>query len=342
MSSGQKIYSFISSMKTGLVLLLLIGLASAVGSSLQPDTFFRTPFFETLLLLLLLNMILCTVNRFKKTYSVILKPVGSKVWFRQTGILLLHLGIVLVLIGGIVNAGYGQNTTVHLLAGDQINMDKVLKLKHPFAIRLDEFKIEFNKDGSPSQYISEITILEDRQEIKSVAISVNHPLNYKGVKAYQSSFGHLVKAKYTAENREEKLGQFMEGETIQLANTKREVKIFRYIPNFHPAHGLTSATMRPDNPHVIYSVYEGDELLGVGAAKLNESTNIDEDADIVFTGVEPYTILQVKSDPGLPLVLAGGIAFMLGVCVAILAAPVKRKAVQADHKTKILDGERTS
>lgn len=315
----------VSSMKTGLVLLLLIGLASAVGSSLRPDKFFHTPVFEILLLLLLLNMILCTVNRFRVTYAVILRSRVSKIWFRQLGILLLHLGIVLVLTGGIANAGYGQNTAMHMLAGDQVNMDKILKIKHPFAVRLNEFKIEFNEDGSPSQYISTVTIAEDEQTIKQVAISVNHPLNYKGVKAYQSSFGHLVKAKYTATNGEEKLDQFMEGETVQPANTNREVKIFRYIPNFHPVHGLNSITLRPDNPHVIYSVYEGDELLGVGAAKLNESIHIDENADIVFTGVEPYTILQVKSDPGLPLVLVGGILLMLGVCLAIPAAPVRKK-----------------
>lgn len=325
----QKIYLFISSMKTGLVLLLLIGLASAVGSSLLPDTFFHTLVFEILLLLLLLNMTLCTINRFKRTYNIILKKAGSKVWFRQLGILLLHVGIVLILLGGIMNAGYGQNTTMHMLAGDQVNMDKILKIKHPFAVRLNEFKIDFNEDGSPSQYISAITVIEKGQAIKQVAVSVNNPLNYKGVKAYQSSFGHLINAKYTAENGEEKLGRYMEGDILEPADTNRVVKIFRYIPNFNPAYGMNSVTMRPDNPHIVFSVYEDNQLLGVGAAKFDELTEIDENVHIVFTGVEPYTILQVKSDPGLPLVLAGGIMFMLGVCLAILAAPVRKKTASA-------------
>ena len=83
----HKIYNFISSMKTGLFLLLLIGLASAIGSSLLPSTFFQTPLFELLLLLLLVNMILCTINRIKRNSRVLISNPGSRVWLRQLGII---------------------------------------------------------------------------------------------------------------------------------------------------------------------------------------------------------------------------------------------------------------
>jgi hypothetical protein len=45
MGSAKKIYRTISSMKTGLILLLLIALASALGSALLPDVFFNTVVF---------------------------------------------------------------------------------------------------------------------------------------------------------------------------------------------------------------------------------------------------------------------------------------------------------
>ncbi len=82
--------------------------------------------------------------------------------------------------------------------------------------------------------------------------------------------------------------------------------------------------MRPDNPHIIFSVYEGEQMLGVGAAKLNEPVRIDEAVDLVFSGVEYYTMLQVKSGPGLPLATAGGILLLLGICLAVPAMPVQR------------------
>lgn len=321
----HSIYSFISSMKTGLVLLLLVGAASAIGSSVLPKTFYQTLIFEFLLLLLLLNMIFCTINRIKRTYRVLLAKPGSRVGLRQLGIISLHLGIVLILIGGVVYSAFGQNERIHLFAGDQVDMSQVLEIKHPFTLQLDEFRIEFNEDGSPSQYISEVTILEQGQKINQIAISVNYPLNYKGVKAYQTSFGYLIKTQYSDENGQEMTASFIEGEWLEPAGTERMVKIYKYILNFNPAHGMKSITMRPDNPHIVFSVYEDDKLLGIGTAKLNEPTQIDDNVYVTFTGVEPYTILDVKSDPGLPLVLSGGIALMLGVCLAVLTAPVRKK-----------------
>lgn len=324
----QQIYSFISSMKTGLVILLLIGLASAAGSTILPETFFKTTVFELLLLMLLLNMLLCTLRRFSQTYRMLSKRVGSKVWFRQAGILLLHLGIVLILVGGILYTTVGQEERIHILNGETADISEALDVKHPFSIQLHEFRIDFNDDGSPSQYVSEVAIMEKGQAIKDVSISVNNPLSYRGVKAYQTSFGYLINAQYTDQSGKQKSDRVIEGDIIEPGGTNKVVKVYRYIPNFDPQYGMTSVTMRPDNPHVVYSVYEDDMLLGVGAAPLNEQVTLEENVQLLFTSVEPYTILTVKSDPGLPLVLAGGITLMLGVCLALLAAPVRKKLNQ--------------
>ncbi|MGE5543350.1 MAG: cytochrome c biogenesis protein ResB [Bacillota bacterium] len=324
-------YSFISSMKTGLAVLVLIGLASAIGSAVLPQTFYQTPVFKLLLLLLLLNMVLCTFNRIKRTIRFLLARPGSNAWFRNLGILLLHLGTVLILVGGLIYSAYGQNERIHLLVGDKEDMRQVLDIEHPFTLQLDDFKIEFNKDGSPSQYVSEVTILEQGQKVDQVTISVNHPLKYKGVKAYQYSYGYMITAEYIAENGEKKSNSFVEGDWLKPDGTDRKVKIYKYIPNFNPAHGMKTLSLRPDNPRVIFSVYEDDKFLGVGAAKFNEPVQIDENAIISFTGLEPYTVLEVKYDPGLPLVLAGGIILMLGVCLAVLTAPVRKKPAATQH-----------
>ncbi|MGB4702140.1 MAG: hypothetical protein WBI01_06545, partial [Syntrophomonadaceae bacterium] len=97
MQSFYRLYSIASSMKTGLVLLFLIGITAAVGSSVFPGNFYQIPVFKLLLMLLLVNMILCTFNRIKLTFRVLLKRFGRRVWYRQLGIFTLHLGIILVL-----------------------------------------------------------------------------------------------------------------------------------------------------------------------------------------------------------------------------------------------------
>lgn len=326
-----RFYRFISSMKTGLVLLLLIGLSSALGSAWWPDTFFRTPFFQGLLIFLLLNMTLCTVNRCQRLGSSLMKRIGSRDWLRQMGILFLHLGMVLILCGGMVYTMQGQNTQIQLCAGDQVSLAQVMKVRHPFDLRLNEFKIEFYEDGSPAQYVSQVTVLENGKSVQETAIRVNHPLNHGGVKAYQTSYGYLIKTRHVDESGQDQEHRYAEGQLLKLPATDRVVKIFRYIPNFDARHGMNSKTMRADNPHIVFSVYENDKLLGVGKSRFNEAVKIDDGVMITFTGVEPYTILNLKSDPGLPLVLTGGVILMLGVCLALFTAPPRKKNRLADQ-----------
>jgi cytochrome c biogenesis protein len=189
---------------------------------------------------------------------------------------------------------------------------------------LEDFNIKFNKDGSPSQYYSNVTILEDNKVKRKATISVNHPFKYQGIKAYQQSFGYLAKVKSVNNAGHEANRLLGEGEMLKVSGTKRAVKMYRYFPDFDPAGGMEQTSMKPDNPRVVYSVYENNKLLGVGAAKFGEKIELDKNIYFTFTGVEPYTVLQVKSDPGLQLALAGGLMFMAGVSLALLAAPVKK------------------
>ncbi|AFV10361.1 cytochrome c biogenesis protein ResB [Thermacetogenium phaeum DSM 12270] len=318
-------YRFLSSMKTGLVLLGLIGLASAAGSVIRPDSFFRTGLFKLLLMLLLLNMALCTCNRL----AGYLKRSGrsgtkSRLRFRELGILLLHAGIVLVLIGGAVYAGYGQTGMISLAEGETAAISDYLKTDNPFTLRLDKFTIEFNPDGSPSQYYSYVSILDGGKETE-YRIGVNSPLQYEGIKAYQQSFGYLIEAEGSGVNGERVSRTLREGEMIDVPGTERKVKAYRYIPNFDPRYGMNSKTLRPDNPKIIYSVYEKGHLLGVGAASPGESVVIADGCAVHFRDVRMYTVLKVKSDPGLSLAAAGGLMLMAGVVITVFLSPANRK-----------------
>lgn len=316
------IYRFLSSMKTGLVLLVLVGLAAALGSVFLPDYFFDTFLFKLLMIVLLINMVFCTTNRFYLFIWRLLKNrITKQKLVGEIGSLLLHASIVLVLIGLMGNTLYGQNGQIPIRIGDTVDVSQIITMKDPFSLRLDDFKIEFNEDGSPSQYISYVTVLESGVTKDKALISVNHPLNYRGVKFYQQSYGYLIKAKYTNDTGCDVKELIKEGSFIKPGGTERTVKVFRYLPNFDPDYGMTTKTMRPDNPRIIFSVYEDGQLLGVGAAEFNERVKIDENVNVVFTGVEPYTILKVKSDPGLPLALFGGGMLVIGVTVALLTAP---------------------
>ncbi|MBP1762329.1 MAG: resB, partial [Firmicutes bacterium] len=96
----MRIYNFISSMNAGLILLALIGIISAIGSSLWPEVFFKTVLFRLLLLLFFVNMALCTFNsirRFIKQNKRIIK--NKRQMLRSICLVMLHFGIVLIIIG---------------------------------------------------------------------------------------------------------------------------------------------------------------------------------------------------------------------------------------------------
>lgn len=315
-------------MTAGLVLLALIGIASAVGSSLWPDVFFKTFPFRVLLLLLFINMALCTINTLKTFLQH--KVQISKNWrllLRSTGVVMLHAGVVFILIGASLYSFLGHNVQLKILEGDTAEINQVIPTNKAFSIKLNKFTIEFNEDGSPSQYYSELEVSEAGKTALKKTISVNYPLSYKGIKAYQISYGYLTEVLIRDGDAAEKTVLAEDGDFIQFTATERAVKVFKYIPNFDPELGLETKSVEPVNPRVVYSVYNGTELLGVGAAPFGKPINIDENVTIEFQNARPYTVLFLKTDPGLPLVTSGGLLLMLGICIVLFGPSVRKKEV---------------
>jgi cytochrome c biogenesis protein len=211
------------------------------------------------------------------------------------------------------------------LKGNQLDTSDIITSKTPFTLQIDDFRIEYNPDGSPAQYYSDATVKENGYFKVRRSISVNHPLQYKDIKFYQQDYGYLVKAKYTNDEGHEIEDLMPEESTLVIPGTKRVIGVLQYAPNFNPDQGLNQTSGKPVNPRIIFSVSENNKLLGIGAAKFNEKIAIDNNTSVNFTGVEPYTVLKVKSDPGLPLVLAGGIMFIGGLVLALLSRPVNVK-----------------
>jgi len=322
-------YRFMSSMKFGLILLAVIGLMSAIGSGISPDYFYQTVIFQVLLVLLLLNMAACSFNQLSKlvgSRSQLLKNKSRSL--RQAGMLALHAGVVLILIGGAVYAFQGQNEQIRIEQGQAVDIAQVIPNAEPFSIKLEDFAIEFNDDGSPAQYCSSVSLLEEGDVKEQHRISVNNPLEYGGIKAYQSGFGYLVKLQEETSSGGQEQITLGESEHQEIKGTDKALRIYKYIPDYDPQYGMNSKSLRPDNPRIIYSIYQQGSLLSVGAASFGEKVEIDPGVTLTFGGVKPFTVLTVKRDPGLSLALAGGLMLMLGTCLTLFAKPKIQEDVQ--------------
>ncbi len=311
-----KILKSFSSMKTGVLLLALLALFSAVGSTVLPDSFSQLILFNILIILLFLNLGICTFNRYLQVRKLLGAGTDIIKRLRQWGLIVLHSGLILILIGGMINSWAGQSGMVKLAEGERalIAQDKT---GTEVNLQLDAFEIELYENDMPSQYLSHVSIFRGEELQQHSTISVNHPLRYEGIKVYQQSYGSMVEVKTEGQGQVDDTAA-VEGQILEIPDSRWQVKVFKYVPDFDPANGMESKSLQPNNPRIIYSLYKDKVMAGIGAAPFGEKIEIEPGYYVEFQRIKPYTVLKVKEDPGLPYAGAGGILFMLGVVLAEL------------------------
>lgn len=319
----KRLYRWASSMKVGLALLLAIGAVSAAGTVFLPEDFYQTIYFRALLVLLLLNMTLCTVTQLAQ---ILRARTVRKLTLRKVTLFILHLGVVLILTGGIVQSLYGEKTLIAVPQGQAAKVALSNGFSSTYNLYLDDFSIEYYPDGSASQYHCNVRIAEGQGQIRSEEIQINHPLKYGGTKLYLLRYGYTVSINAQVNQDEENAKVLRDGESYELPGTGKTINFIKYIPNYDVRYGKNTKTLRPDNPRILYEITENGKASGTAAAVLNEKIEIAPGTWITFQDLNPFAVFIVKSDPGLGVTAAGGVMLMVGVCMLLFFLdPNKRK-----------------
>jgi cytochrome c biogenesis protein len=104
----------------------------------------------------------------------------------------VHASLLLIFLGGIVDALYGYKGFLIMTKGQTVSevelSDKHIK-KLPFSLRFDTGARENYSDGSPKQWWSQVTVIQDGKEVEKKKIQVNDPLVRDGIRFFQSTFG---------------------------------------------------------------------------------------------------------------------------------------------------------
>ncbi|HWV34747.1 MAG TPA: cytochrome c biogenesis protein ResB [Thermomicrobiales bacterium] len=137
----------------------------------------------------------------QRRYRVLTQKVGEDIHlyadknrYAKLGTFPFHLALILLLVGGIVGAQYGfRNQEFTVTEGQTREVGHHTGL----SIRLDRFQDLYVPMGVASQYESTIAILKNGKEVKSGAVSVNHPMTYQSATIYQSAFGNSIVLKIT-------------------------------------------------------------------------------------------------------------------------------------------------
>lgn len=206
------------------------------------------------------------------------------------GVYVIHTGIVLVLIGGMITGLKGFEGMIQLSPGEKAGFyfDRKVEGKRVplgFDVRCTDARMEKYPDGNPKAYFSDLEIVDNGQVVAKKTIKVNDPLSYKGIYFYQATFGQKAANERTSVTLD--------------VHDKKTGKAVSYVTDFDKLEKL------PNGKGTLKIVdYAEDIPLDVEGHKksLGEAVKIE----LSENGEEPKTVWLFKNYPNFDRDMRGG------------------------------------
>jgi cytochrome c biogenesis protein len=405
-TASRKIWQTLSSIKTGVILIILVVIFSAAGTIIlqRPITdsddmqrayspamlrfldatgltdIFHTRWFVALMILVSLTIIAASIERFPNAWRYFARPYKSpdegfrralptqaqiriaddeeglsaaERAFRSIGfkserivrtdsfslfsernrisemaVYIVHASLLLIFLGGIIDALYGWRGFVTLNPGkssNQIELRSGDSKTLPFSIRCDGTGEETYQDGTPKRWWSKLAIVDDGRDALQKEIVVNDPLVYQGVRFYQASYGRtgkldqlIVTAKPANGSGSSQEVSLAMNQTIAL-DPDTTVQLVQFIPDYVVEDGHVYARSNDiTNPavHMVVTSRKSNASINFWLPEIpgvaeNASSPYNFEPKDLKTGL--FTGLQVSHEPGQWAVWAGVILMAIGL-----------------------------
>jgi cytochrome c biogenesis protein len=254
---------------------------------------------------------------------------------------LVHLSVILILIGAIIGSFFGFKGFVNIIEGDSV---EYVELRNQpahthkdlgFTVNCDKFSVDFYENGTPKEYTSEIRFSIDGETVKQGLLMVNHPLTFKGITFYQSSYGsipgnsaHLI---ISQKNKaiESSVVHAEKGEPLSLPNGDGEFQLAEVIEDFMRLGPAVSILIKPPEGDIIqFWIFKNHDSIKQKMpdfferyAKMNPS--IFAPYTFALADIETgsyYTGLQVNKDPGIFFVYLGFFVIVVGLFITFFSS----------------------
>lgn len=284
----------------------------------------------------------------KALASVGMKPrrVGNGEWslyserhrWARLAPYVVHVSLLLILGGGIVDAIWGYRGFVAMTKNQTINSVELrdgTKLELPFALRCYSAGQENYPDGSPKRWWSELAVLKEGREILRKEVEVNDPLVIDGIRFFQSSYGstgEISTVKLRAARKDNPaIGKELVlavGEQAEL-DAQTTVQLAAFIPDFVVVgNQVQTRSNQPNNPAIRLLVQSKDgNVARVWVFPRFPDFAHGDDSPYAFQFLNAeagyYTGLQVAYEPGQWAVWAGCILMGLGLIMAFYMVHIR-------------------
>ena len=226
--------------------------------------------------------------------------------------IIVHFSMILILFGTIIGSLFGFKAQEIVPKTENFHIQNILT-NGPLtnipqtSARINDFWITYTKTKTISQFYSNISVLDEQgQEKKQKTIYVNYPLVDNGVYYYQTDW-NLIGLRLQNLN-----GLITEYPLVNIFGNSDKVWLTWISNPSTPQKGVIAII---DNLEGYCSIYnnEGEFL---GNLELNESRSFID--TISLLEIISSTGLQIKTDPGIPIIYLGFFFLMISTLISYI------------------------
>jgi cytochrome c biogenesis protein len=227
--------------------------------------------------------------------------------------IIVHFSMIVILLGTIFGSLFGFKAQEIVPKTENFHIQNILNNGQLTIIpntsaRINDFWITYNKNRLISQFYSDISILDNQgNETNRKTIAVNYPLVHNNIYYYQTDW-NLIGLRFQTSTNET-----IEYPLINLKNDQSKVWITWIATNKSLNEGIIALI---DNLEGYCSIYNQAGTF-LGNIEVHETFYIKQ--PLTLLEILSSTGLQIKSDPGIPLIYSGFLLLMLSTLLSYIS-----------------------
>ncbi|MEL6854425.1 MAG: cytochrome c biogenesis protein [Cyanobacteria bacterium J06607_13] len=235
----------------------------------------------------------------------------------RIGPIVVHASMLLILLGAIIGSMTGFFAQEMVPSGETFKIQNIFdagpwsgpQIPKDWSVHVNRFWIDYSPEGRVDQFYSDLSVLDDAgTEVKRKTIWVNQPLRYKNVTLYQADWS-------------------VGGVKVRINNSPT---FYLRMAPLQAEGGRLWGTWVPTKPDMSEGVsLVAQDLQGtlliydmsgqlVSTVRAGGSVNVSG-VTLFLDEIVGSTGLQIKADPGIPIVYLGFGLLMVGVVVSYVS-----------------------